>query len=338
MLNSSDIGHHVTRCRVRNSQFYLIPMDYTEKMEKNQPTAVAIDGTRIRSIRETKKLTQLYVASVVGVTTDTISRWENNRYPSIKWDNAEKLAGALEVALDEILKVDDELVEATATLSPEIPIPLPTADRGRRLRGLLVRIIIVVVAVLGILLRLQQVRQMPTAQRHLPAYAAPGAIIPVKIVLHRQPDDRRGLIVKEQLPEGWTLVAASPTVMAPGPKQELKWLIPGGGAEKQLLYTVQVAAGAVRHQDVQFTGIVKLEEKGNHDAVPIQGTQQIRVAGLHWADQNGDQHIDDTEIMPAYYLTEEFKGFSLNWQEIETIWNSSGYLWDEKAHAARPQP
>lgn len=313
-------------------------MDYTEKMEKNQPPAVAIDGTRVRSIRETKKLTQLYVASLVGVTTDTISRWENNRYPSIKRENAEKLAGALEVALDEILKADDEVSEAIVPLSPEMPVYPAPARRGRPSRWLMVSIVIVVVAVIMVLVRLQQVRQVPTAQRYLPAYAAPGAIIPVKIVLHRQAEDRRGLIVKEKLPEGWTLVAASPAVMAPGPKQELKWLIPGGGAEKQLLYTVQVAAGAVRNQDVQFTGIVKLEEKGNRDAVPIQGTLQVRVAGLHWADQNGDQHIDDAEIMPAYYLTEEFKGLSLNWQEIETIWNSSGYLWDLKAHAARPLP
>ncbi len=317
---------------------FLMPMDYTEKMEKNQPPACAIDGTTVRSIRETKRLTQLYVASVVGVTTDTISRWENNRYPSIKRDNAEKLAGALEVTLDEILKADDEPFAAADAQSPALPISPSTASRCLRSRWLMVSIIIVVLAVITMLLRWQQVRQLPTAQRHLPAYAAPGAIIPVKIVLHRQAEDRRGLIVKEQLPEGWTLVAASPAVMAPGPKQELKWLIPGGGAEKQLLYTVQVAAKEVRNQDVKFSGIVILEEKGNHDAVQIQGALQTKVADLHWADQNGDLHIDDTEIMPAYYLTEEFKGLSLNWSEIETIWNSSGYLWDEKAHAARPLP
>jgi hypothetical protein len=79
------------------------------------------------------------------------------------------------------------------------------------------------------------------------------------------------------------------------------------------------AVAIVRNQDVQFSGIVKLEEKGSHDAVAIQGAVQIKVASLHWADQNGDLHIDDAEIMPAYYLTEEFKGVSLNWQQIETI-------------------
>ena len=45
-----------------------------------------------KEIREKKGLTQLYIATAVGVTTDTISRWENRRYPSIKTENGEKLA------------------------------------------------------------------------------------------------------------------------------------------------------------------------------------------------------------------------------------------------------
>ena len=63
---------------------------------------VKIDGSKVRSLREAKGLTQLYIATVVGVTTDTISRWENKRYPSIKEENALKLAESLEVSLDEM--------------------------------------------------------------------------------------------------------------------------------------------------------------------------------------------------------------------------------------------
>jgi len=73
-------------------------------MEPLNPPAVAIDGNVIRRIREEKRLTQLYVAKVVGVTTDTVSRWENNSYPTIKWDNALKLAEGMEVDFTEILK------------------------------------------------------------------------------------------------------------------------------------------------------------------------------------------------------------------------------------------
>ncbi len=57
-----------------------------------EPPSIAVDGTSLRRIREEKRLTQLYVSKVVGVTTDTVSRWENNRYPTIRRDNAVKLA------------------------------------------------------------------------------------------------------------------------------------------------------------------------------------------------------------------------------------------------------
>src|SRR4051794_38221369 len=107
----------------------------TEKMEKGIVPGVAIDGARIRTIREAKRLTQLYVASVVGVTTDTISRWENNRYPSIRRDNAEKLAGALEVTLDEIVRKEDP--EVAPTLPPPAAERRP-ASRFRILGGCLV--------------------------------------------------------------------------------------------------------------------------------------------------------------------------------------------------------
>ena len=89
-----------------------------EAPEKFLLPVSAIDGAKIKSLRETKKLTQLYVASVVGVTTDTISRWENNRYPTIKRDNAEKLASALEVELADILRQDDEAEDADELLPP----------------------------------------------------------------------------------------------------------------------------------------------------------------------------------------------------------------------------
>ena len=82
-------------------------------------SSVQIDGDAIRSIREEKGLTQLYLATVVGVTTDTISRWENRKYPSIKFENAEKLAQALEVDLEDIVdsgaKNNEILVEQTGT-------------------------------------------------------------------------------------------------------------------------------------------------------------------------------------------------------------------------------
>ncbi len=72
-----------------------------------EPPTVRIDGDRIRRLREEKELTQLYVATVVGVTTDTVSRWENRRYQTVKRQNALKLAQALEVDLNDILEKEE---------------------------------------------------------------------------------------------------------------------------------------------------------------------------------------------------------------------------------------
>ena len=58
----------------------------------------------------------------------------------------------------------------------------------------------------------------------------------------------------------------------------------------------------------------------------------MRIAGIHWADRNGDGRIDDEEIMPAYYLSEEMKGLDLDWKTIETIWSGKAYRWDAGSH------
>ncbi|HEX2770242.1 MAG TPA: helix-turn-helix transcriptional regulator, partial [Geobacteraceae bacterium] len=142
-----------------------------EKPGKSLSPGVAIDGARIRSIRETNKLTQLYVANVVGVTTDTISRWENNRYPTIKRENAEKLASALEVALAEIVKGEDSPAPAEET-------PLPPGNRGRRAAMILFGLLLVIAAMAFLFGHLAP---HTTAARKLPRFSAPGEIIPVQI-------------------------------------------------------------------------------------------------------------------------------------------------------------
>jgi len=182
-----------------------------EKTEKSTPPGVAIDGTKAKNIREAKKFTQLYVANVVGVTTDTISRWENNRYPSIRRDNAEKLVAAGRVA-----------------------------------------------------------------------------------------------------------------------GQEIKWLIPGGGGPVTISYTLQVPVDAGLQTTATFTGAIVVGASSINRTEETGGDREITVAGIHWADRNGDGRIDDNEIMPAYYLTEEMKGLGLDWNRIEAIWSGKGYTWDRE--------
>ncbi|MEJ2269824.1 MAG: helix-turn-helix transcriptional regulator [Desulfobulbaceae bacterium] len=92
---------------------------------------VKIDGSKVRSLRESKGLTQLYIATVVEVTTDTISRWENKRYPSIKEENARKLAKALEVSLEEILEKEEE--PSTFDDTPPISAVQPKKLKSNRI-------------------------------------------------------------------------------------------------------------------------------------------------------------------------------------------------------------
>lgn len=299
-------------------------MDTTlDKPDRPSAQAVAIDGVQIRSIREAKKLTQLYVASVVGVTTDTISRWENNRYPTIKRDNAEKLATALEVELAEILRRDEELPEAVA---PEAT-PHEASPPARRPRLYLV---LVALLVLGttIFLSFRFLVTPPVAQRWLPGYAAPGGVIPVQIKVIRPTEGNRGFIVKETLPPGWRLVGALPAPTAGHGGEEVKWLVPGGAGAVTISYSVQVPPRLPLNGTATFGGQIVVHASGIARTEQVGGDRMIRIGGIHWADQNADGRIDDNEIMPAYYLSEEMKGMVGDWKTIEAIWSGAGYRWE----------
>src|SRR5512133_587005 len=86
---------------------------------------ICLDGAAIRRIREEKRLTQLYVAKVVGVTTDTISRWENNRYPTVRRENLYKLGEALDVPYAQLIKAGGTRPCVSITDDGEEVTPLP---------------------------------------------------------------------------------------------------------------------------------------------------------------------------------------------------------------------
>jgi transcriptional regulator with XRE-family HTH domain len=282
------------------------------RTEKGAVPGVAVDGAKARAVREQKKLTQLYVASVVGVTTDTISRWENNRYPTIKRENAEKLAEALEVSLDEIIRVEE-------------PAPEPTVEKSRSRGPIAITLLLIIFVLAGAGVYVwREVHFPPKAERLLPRFAAPSEIIPVRIRILRE-SGSRGFIVKERIPEGWRLVKALPPPSGEG-SGEVKWLIPGGTGPVTISYAVQVSpASAVK---AQFDGRVGVHSDGVTRGGEIEGDRTVTVDGHHWADTNADGRIDDNEIMPAYYLTDELKDLGLDWKTIEAIWSARGYRWD----------
>ena len=300
-----------------------------EKTAPSPPPALAIDGTRIKGIRETKKLTQLYVASVVGVTTDTISRWENNRYPTIRRDNAEKLATALEVELEEILRQEVAVAEAEA---PPPPPELPQRSNNRRRLLTSVFFVLVVVGV-TLYFFVHQMSATLKVVRWLPRYAAAGMTIPVQIKVSRTANVSSGFILKEKLPVGWRLIQAAPSApTGEPPAGEVKWLIPSGTGPVTVSYTVQLPVTAAAGQKVTFDGRVIAHTGGISRTEPVGGDDALVVGPYHWADTNGDGRIDDNEIMPAYYLTEEMKGFDLDWKTIEAIWSGKGYRLDPEKH------
>jgi transcriptional regulator with XRE-family HTH domain len=296
-----------------------------EKNDKAIAPSVSIDGTRIKSVRETKKLTQLYVANVVGVTTDTISRWENNRYPTIKRENAERLAGALEVELAEILR-QEEVPEPPSDTPPPAP---PKRSTARRLLLTALAALPLLLLVLFFLYRAPA--PAPTAVRWTPHFAAPGEIIPVQIKITRQAGDNLGFILKENLPHGWRLVSSLPAGSFADPSGSgIKWLIPGGSASVTVSYTVQVSTSPAPNDQANFHGEVVLHAAETNRTESVGGSVALRIGPYHWADTNGDGRIDDDEIMPAYYICEEMKGVGLDWKTIEAIWSGKGYRWDEK--------
>ena len=295
----------------------------SEKPDRMTGPSVAIDGARIRSVREGKKLTQLYVASVVGVTTDTISRWENNRYPSIKRDNADRLASALEVELGEILRQEEE-AELLEFVQP--------ASSSRRLLWLsvLAALILLMVAIFFFISRSTPV---PTAIRWAPRFAAPGAIIPVQVRVTRKTGEDIGFILKEKLPGGARLVRALPASSASESSSGtvIKWLIPRGSASVTVYYTFQMPVSPAPAHEVKLNGEIVLNAGGINRTEAVAGNNIIRIGTHHWADTNGDGRIDDDEIMPAYYIYEEMKGLGIDWNSIEEIWSGKGYRWNPRS-------
>jgi transcriptional regulator with XRE-family HTH domain len=293
-------------------------------------TTVSIDGAALKRIREEQKLTQLYVSKVVGVTTDTISRWENNRYPSMRRDNALKLAEALEVDLESLL------------FNPEPPPEAPrveTAPLPWLIIGALTTLLLITV---GFLLFRPDTDPIPvavTAERILPAYAAPGALIPVQVHLTQRAEDT-GFILREYLPKGWKLIQASPPASSiDNDSGVARWIIKAGDNREQIVYLAQVGALAKPDSDAVIQGEV-VAGSGEGQAVPIQGEGRIYVRPFHWADQNGDAVIDDGEMLQASYTVDVMSGVHIDWSELERIWSAGGYRWDDrqgKFVPAKPQ-
>jgi transcriptional regulator with XRE-family HTH domain len=297
-------------------------------MSQSLPPTVCLNGALVRRVREEKKLTQLYVAKVVGVTTDTISRWENNRYPSIKRENALRLAEALEVSVEQILEGG----------TGECPLPEAPPSTGSRWYRIVPPILVLAVLA-GMFLyfhRGEVLEAGVTGSRLLPAYAAPGSIIPVQIRLEAD-SEMKGIILREHFPRGWKLIEASPPASSLDNVEGVaRWIIKPNEGQRPISYLLKVGEKAELGSSAAFSGEVVAKSNGRTPPAPVLGEMQIKVAPFLWADLNGDNLIDDGEMLQASDTVDEMKGVHINWELLENIWDAGSYKWDVRKQGFVP--
>lgn len=289
-------------------------------MDAFDTPSVAIDGNAIRKIREEKRLTQLYVAKVVGVTTDTVSRWENNRYPTIMRDNALGLAEALEVDISEILQQEDHDV-------PEEIVPLSEEKKNYWIYYLL----LLCFASIGLFFFFFQPSPpaVPAlhARRILPPFAAPGSSVLIQVELSSAVP-LKGMILKEKIPAGWLMLEAEPTVSHVDSEAGVaRWIFRKPPLETRVFYVLKVPDSILPGADTSIKGELIANPEGQRSAAIVQSAGRMQIKPVHWADKNGDLVIDDIEILEVSDLTEEAQSLDLDWDLLESIWETGSYRW-----------
>ena len=306
----------------------------------NTSNSVDINGNKIRLLREQKELTQLYLATVVGVTTDTISRWENRRYPSIKPENARKLAEALGVPLEELL--DDgppeaeaaaaETVEAAkATDGPgpataEAPVR-PGLLSGRR--RVLAAGLLVLLAVAAAIFFFIGSRAAVRAERVLPPHTAPGAPFPVVIRLTGEVDAPTTVLVRDELTGDAEATGPAIDGEAKAFGRNPRWIGHLRRGRAVFPYLVQPGKKLGPDDEIRFSGDI-IAGEGQTTGDSIDGASRIRLAPYHWADTDKDYVISDSEIRKAY-ATYSVPGESLvDFSQLEELWVAGRYTWNRK--------
>ncbi|MDA3832714.1 MAG: helix-turn-helix transcriptional regulator [Spirochaetales bacterium] len=305
---------------------------YPEKSMANSklsPIAcVLIDGEKIRNIRQERGLTQLYVATCLEITTDTVSRWENKRSPSIKQENAEKLAEVLEVELAEITQDFDPAVASDSISSPgcgedEEEIAQPISTKGLWVMPLLM--VLLVLGWLGYRFQHSGVAVVPdvTAERLLPKHGSPHLPFPVVIRLHATEASATSFILRESFPETCVVSNGIPPFTAQS-RGGVKWIHTTGTED---LYFGYLASPVSRPNDgdkLVFDGVLLVDNVKQR----VAGATTIEMVDYHWADRNNDYRIYDSEILAIYSSYDLFKQMGVDIDTIQQIWAGKGYRWD----------
>ena len=297
---------------------------------------VRIDGGKVRRMREEKGLTQLFLATSVEVTTDTISRWENKRYPTIKKENGLKLAAALEVDLEDILEKDEEVrgarepepEERESRTQPPAPEPVKAKSRFSPLAVSL--LVLVLAGLVAWWMRPAPKTVHVRAHRILPAHSP--LDLPFPVVIHvdsGNSDDALSLILKETVPRGVTILTSIPSFSDQDVQSgELKWIQKISG-KKVFAYMARFSS-EIDQEMVRFTGSITLRRKGRQTK-PVHGGEKLKIEPFHWADSDGDGRISDEEILTVYDEFSDISGLGLDIDQVEEMWLGSGYRYDSES-------
>lgn len=304
----------------------------TDNIFPGAMTMVKIDGAKVRSLRENQGLTQLYLATALQVTTDTISRWENKRYPSIKKENGLNLAEALGVELEELLEKAPP--EKDRPIEKQVIFPPPQTaalDSGlfKKNWPLLILSATFAAIILGFAYYLINATTTPTltAKRSLPVHCIAGQPFPILIKVTGVPEGSNALILKEEFPQNATILKTVPLVSEAGRKnKKLKWL---EKIERNEVFSYVLTIDAQNNKLLLFDGSIAINNSSSN-IIPITGDKEIVLGRHHWADSNGDNIINDNEILTVYDQYSEIEGLGLNIDLIEEIWLGSGYSWNQK--------
>jgi len=301
----------------------------TEQIFPGPSQMVKIDGSKVRSLRESKGLTQLYIATVVEVTTDTISRWENKRYPSIKEENALKLAEALEVTLDDILEKEEEITKPEETVT--VAVPQTKVPKSKQI-FLWLMLLVIVLLLPFIWYSFKQPEPVTiSATRILPPHIPVGQPFPVIIQVETKQPGLFSLILKETLPANCDPIVSGPPFTGIDKKTgSLKWIARTTGQVTTFVYLAKrhiVESNTPGDASLRFSGTVTLRDKKSSETT-IAGSLVLPLADYHWADANRDNRIEDAEILNVYDTFSWLDNVKYDWQEIDAIWSGNGYHWD----------
>ena len=281
-----------------------------------------IDGHKIKQLRENQGLTQLYIATVVEVTTDTISRWENKRYPSIKRENALKLAEALETELDNILLKEQESADET----DQHPDKQPTTKRTFSFKfysAITIVFVVLIVSVIGII-HYRQKQPAIQAQRIMPNNTITGLPFPIVIKVSSSHSGPISLILKEFLPDNCEILLTSPLVSSSATQGQIKW-IQKINRTSRFSYLVRIAGGTGKN--IVFSGSIAISQ-GDDTPIEVSGNNTVQIGTFHWADSDGNNQIDDQEILNVFDSYADIDDFKIDIDLIERMWLGSRYSWD----------